>query len=101
MENETTGDRTIVATLTVPRLFWDDHSWRTAEDYPVGTEVKSTARTVTVEFTQAEFDNFESDADYYADCARCREWNRADDPTLWAIGQSAIRTMAAIARQTA
>jgi hypothetical protein len=97
----TDSESRIIATLTVPRTFWDDHSWRTQDDYPVGTVIKETTRTVTVTFTKAEFDNFESDADYYADCANSREWNRSDDPTLYAIGQSAIRTMAAIRKQTA
>jgi hypothetical protein len=90
-----------VATLTVPRTFWYDHSYRTDGEYPVGTVISENARTVTVTFTQPELDNFESDADYYADCARSGEWNRADDPQLWAIGQSAVRTMAAIRKQMA
>jgi hypothetical protein len=89
----------IVATLTVPATFWYDHSSRTSEEYPVGTVIKSNSRTVTVTFTQDEFDNFEQDADYYADCARSGEWTRSDDPQLWAIGQSAIRTMGAITKQ--
>jgi hypothetical protein len=90
----------IVSTLTVPRTFWYDHSWRTGDEYPVGTIIRETSRTVTVTFTQVEFDNFESDADYYADCARSGEWSRSDDPSMWAIGQSAVRTMAAIRKQT-
>ena len=94
-----TAEAAIVATLTVPRTFWDDHSWRTQDDYPVGTVVKETARTVTVTFTQPELDNFESDVDYYADCARQGEWTRSDDPALWSIGQSAIRTLAAMQKQ--
>jgi hypothetical protein len=94
-----TATTEIVATLTLPRTFWSDHSWRTQDDYPVGTVVKEATRTVTVTFTQLELDNLQSDADYYADCARSGEWSRSDDPSLWAIGQSAIRTMAAIHKQ--
>ena len=97
----TDSESRIIATLTVPRTFWYDHSYRTGHEYPVGTIVRETTRTVTVTFTQAEFDNLESDADYYADCANNREWSRSEDATLYAIGQSAIRTMAAIRKQTA
>lgn len=94
----TTTDQ-IVATLTVPATFWNDHSYRCSGEYPVGTVIKANARTVTVTFTADELSNFEQDADYYADCARSGEWSRADDPHLWGIGQSAIRTMAALTKQ--
>ena len=86
----------IIATITVPLTFWRDHSWRTSEEYPVGNIIKEGKRTATVAFTQAEWDNFYSDADYYADCAQQGEWSRSEDPALWAIGQSAIRAMNAI-----
>lgn len=90
----------VVMTLRVPATFWYDHAYRNSGEYPVGTVVKDSGRTVTVKFTQEEFYNFESDADYYADCARYGEWTRSDDPGLWSIGQSAIRTILAIRKQT-
>lgn len=94
-----TTDQQIVATLTLPARFWHDHSYRCSGEYPVGTIVEQTTYTVTVKFTQIELENFETDADYYAYCARSGEWNRADDPHLWGIGQSAIRAMEALAKQ--
>lgn len=99
MQEQAATTAPIVATLTVPRTFWDDHSYRTSGEYEVGNVVKDGKRTVTVAFTQAAIDNFWSDADYYADCARSGEWSRADDPHLYGIGQSAIRALAAIKKQ--
>lgn len=98
-ESATQEGRNIVCTLTLPVRFWDDHTYRNSGEYPVGTEIKRNSRTVTATFTAEEFDNLWSDADYYADCAACGEWSRSDDPALWAIGQSAVRTVAAIKKQ--
>jgi len=86
-------------TRTVPTKFWNDHVYRCEGESPVGAVVKANSKTTTVEFTDEEFKNFQSDADYYADSARTGEFRRSDDSHLWSIGQSAIKTMEALDKQ--
>lgn len=90
-------------TFRVPRMFWDDHTWRYSDDgQPVGVEISTGKYVATVRFdTDEQWLNFVHDVDYYAYCGEGGEWNRMDDPGLYALGQSAIRTRATILREHA
>ena len=52
--------------IDIPKTFAIDHSDR---DLPTGEYVKELARTIRYRCTAPELREWESDADYYSDCA--------------------------------
>lgn len=71
-------------TVTIPARFYWDHVER---DCSRGTVVKSTKSKVTVTFTDEEFDDLLSDAEYYSDASQFSE------PWLRGLSSSARATL--------
>jgi hypothetical protein len=74
-------------TLTVPALFWTDHSDRGCTD--AETEILK-GRRYTLVLSDEALEDLESDAKYYATCFQGEDW--AADPYGRSIVRSAKRT---------
>lgn len=86
-------EKQVVKVLT---KFWDDHTYRCESpelDGPTGTELERGKVYTWVDFTDDEFANFLGDAEYYALLFRGGEWRLDDDPGLYRLGESAVRTV--------